>query len=181
MVPSWTWANTFRPSLRLSPTTFGCTRSRPQALDRRMSSAVSARLRRLVFQRAHGICEYCLIHEEDACFSFHVDHISSRKQKGSTTSDNLALACLRCNVSKGTDPGVIIGRPPRLVRLYHPRQDRWDEHFRIFAARIHPVSEIGEATVSLLDLNAQDRLLLRCALVKAGRYPSANALAYLRA
>jgi 5-methylcytosine-specific restriction endonuclease McrA len=82
-----------------------------------VSASVSVRLRRLVIQRAHGICEYCLIHQEDACFSFHIDHIVSRKQRGSTTSANLALSCLRCNVAKGTDPGTFIGRPPRLVRL----------------------------------------------------------------
>jgi hypothetical protein len=146
-----------------------------------MSDAVSARLRRLVVQRAHGICEYCLIHQEDACFSFNIDHIVSRKQRGPTTSANLALSCLRCNVAKGTDPGTFIGRPPRLVRLYHPRQDRWDGHFRLAAARIVPVSEVGEATVRLLDLNAPDRLLLRRSLIKAGRYPSIEALAYLRA
>jgi hypothetical protein len=144
-----------------------------------MSDSVSVRLRRLVIQRAHSICEYCLIHQDDACFSFHIDHIVSRKHRGPTTSTNLALSCLRCNVAKGTDPGAFIGRPPRLIRLYHPRQERWHQHFRLAAARIIPLSDEGRATVSLLDLNAPDRLLLRKALIKAGRYPSIEALAYL--
>jgi hypothetical protein len=144
-----------------------------------MSDSVSTRLRRLVIQRAHEICEYCLIHQDDACFSFHIDHIVSRKQRGATTSANLALSCLRCNVAKGTDPGTFIGRPPRLVRLYHPRQDRWVQHFRLAAARIVPLTDQGLATVRLLDLNAADRLLLRKTLIKAGRYPSIEALAYL--
>ncbi len=145
-----------------------------------MSHSVSVRLRRLVIQRAHEICEYCLIHQDDACFSFHIDHIVSRKQRGPTTSANLALSCLRCNVAKGTDPGCFIGRPPRLIPLYHPRLNRWDLHFRLAAARIVPHSDEGEATVRLLDLNAADRLLLRKTLIKAGRYPSTEALAYLR-
>lgn len=145
-----------------------------------MSDAVSTRLRRLVVERASGLCEYCLIHQDDAHFSFHVDHIVSRKQRGPTTSANLALACLRCNVAKGTDPGAFIGRPRRLVRVFHPRQDRWTEHFRLAAARICPLTDVGEATVQLLNLNAGDRLLLRRTLIKAGRYPSLEALAYLR-
>jgi hypothetical protein len=87
---------------------------------------------------------------------------------------------LRCNVAKGTDPGAIIGRPRRLVRLYHPRLDRWNEHFRLAAARIIPLTDIGEATVQLLNLNGADRLLLRRALIKAGRFPSQEALAYIR-
>lgn len=52
-------------------------------------------MRCLVIQRANGVCDYCLIHQEDAHFSFHVDHIISRKQRGPTTSENLALAYLR--------------------------------------------------------------------------------------
>jgi len=43
-----------------------------------MSDSVSTRLRRLVIRRAHEICEYCLIHQDDACFSFHIDHNQSR-------------------------------------------------------------------------------------------------------
>ena len=76
-----------------------------------MKDAVSAQMRRLVIQRAKGVCEYCLIRQDDNHFSFHVDSIVSRKQRGPTTGANLALACLRCNVAKGTDPGAFIGRP----------------------------------------------------------------------
>lgn len=144
-----------------------------------MSGSVSASLRRVVFQRANGVCEYCLIHQDDACFSFHVDHIVSRKQRGASDAANLALACIRCNVAKGTDPGAFVGDPPRLVRHFHPRRDRWTHHFRLSDARIVPLSDEGEATVRLLDLNAPDRLLLRESLIAAGRYPLSEALVYL--
>jgi hypothetical protein len=145
-----------------------------------MSGAIPTRLRRLVVDRAFGVCEYCLIHQTDAAFTFPIDHIISRKQRGSTTAANLALACLRCNVAKGTDPGAFIGSPPRLVRLYHPRQHCWSAHFRLAGARIVPLTDESEATVQLLSLNAGDRLHLRRMLIKVGRYPSLEALAYLR-
>ncbi|HCN30020.1 MAG TPA: HNH endonuclease [Verrucomicrobiales bacterium] len=145
-----------------------------------MSGQIPAALRRLVFERAAGLCEYCLIHQSDAHFTFPVDHIISRKHQGATKAANLALACLRCNVTKGTDVGALIGRPRRLSRLYHPRKDDWRAHFHLAGARIVPVSDVGEATVRLLDLNARDRLMLRRALARAGRYPSLEALAYLR-
>jgi hypothetical protein len=145
-----------------------------------VSESVSARLRRLVFQRAQGVCEYCLIHQTDAAFSFQVDHIISRKQRGPTKAANLALACLRCNVAKGTDPGAFVGRPPRLVSLYHPRLHCWSDHFRLNGARIMPLTDHGAATVQLLDLNSADRLLLRRTLIKVGRYPSLEALAITR-
>jgi len=144
-----------------------------------MSNPIPARLRRLVIQRSHGICEYCLIHQDDAYFTFHIDHIISRKHRGTTQAANLALSCLRCNVAKGTDPGAFVGHPPHLVRLYHPRLDTWNGHFRLIGARIRPLTDIGEATILLLDLNGPDRLLLRKALIQSRRYPSAEAYAYL--
>ena len=145
-----------------------------------MSDGISAALRRLVVTRAGGVCEYCLIHQDDAYFSFHVDHVISRKHRGPTDGSNLALACLPCNVAKGTDVATLVGRPRELVRLFHPRRDEWRDHFHLSGARISPLTSIGEATVQLLDLNGSDRLLLRRALVKAGRYPSQEALSYLR-
>jgi hypothetical protein len=145
-----------------------------------MSAAVPARLRRLVTERAGGICEYCLIHQDDAHFTFQVDHIVSRKQRGPTSAANLAMACLRCNVAKGTDVGALIGRPRRLIRLYHPRKDHWNDHFILSGARIVSLSDVGEATAQLLEFNTSDRVILRRALIKAARYPSISALAYLR-
>ena len=145
-----------------------------------MSDAVPARLRRLVFERTSGLCEYCLIHQSDAHFTFQIDHVISRKQRGPAKEAHLALACLRCNVAKGTDPAAYIGRPRRLVRLYYPRVDRWSDHFTLNGARIAPLTDVGEATVRLLDFNASDRLLLRRTLLRAGRYPSIEALAYMQ-
>jgi hypothetical protein len=55
---------------------------------------ISAELRRLVAARAEGLCEYCLIHEEDTFFGCEVDHIISEKHGGSTDAGNLAYACL---------------------------------------------------------------------------------------
>jgi 5-methylcytosine-specific restriction endonuclease McrA len=62
-----------------------------------MSSYISEAFRRLVVARAEGLCEYCLIHEEDTYFGCEVDHIISRKHGGPTEPDNLAFACSFCN------------------------------------------------------------------------------------
>lgn len=145
-----------------------------------MNETVPVRLRRLVFERACYLCEYCLIHQDDAHFTFQVDHILSRKHRGPTKADNLALSCLRCNAAKGTDQGAFVGRRSLLTRLYHRRLDRWQEHFYLSGTRIVAQTQVGEATVQLLDLNARDRLLLRRELAKVGRYPTLEALARLR-
>jgi hypothetical protein len=68
---------------------------------------ISVGLRRLVVSRAGRLCEYCLLHEDDAYFGCEVDHIISEKHGGATDSMNLAYACMSCNRSKGSDVGSI--------------------------------------------------------------------------
>ncbi|MFT5167951.1 MAG: hypothetical protein ACI8P3_003190 [Saprospiraceae bacterium] len=55
-----------------------------------MSAYISVELRNEVIGRAFNTCEYCLLHEDDAFFSFHIDHVISIKHGGDTVSENLA-------------------------------------------------------------------------------------------
>jgi hypothetical protein len=141
---------------------------------------ISATLRRLVNQRAKGLCEYCLIHENDTFLGCQFEHIISKKHGGPTNQANLALACVFCNQAKGTDIATIARSTGRISRLYNPRTDLWAEHFRFDGTRIIGLTEIGEATAALLAFNHPDRILEREELVKAGRYPSAAARARMR-
>lgn len=141
-----------------------------------MSSYINAELRRLVELRANGACEYCKIHETDTFFGCHVDHIIAEKHGGLTVENNLAYACAVCNRAKGTDIGSLVPGTQKLVRLFNPRIDRWDEHFRVDAESlaILPLTEIGAATAQLLGLNQIERLLERKALATIGRFPVAR-------
>jgi len=141
-----------------------------------MSSYVSHDIRGIVAGRANYVCEYCLIAEEDAYFRFQVEHIISRKHGGSSEIDNLALACVFCNRYKGSDIASLI--PPRneLIRFYNPRTDRWLEHFRLNGVVVGPLTEIGEATIRILQMNHDDQILDRQVLNVRGRYPSEAAL-----
>ncbi|HEV7225606.1 MAG TPA: HNH endonuclease signature motif containing protein [Pirellulales bacterium] len=145
-----------------------------------MSSYVSADLRRVVIARAGGLCEYCLIHEADAWLGCQIDHVISEKHGGLTSADNLAYACVFCNRNKGADLGSIAGSSGSYVRFFNPRIDRWSEHFSIQGARIGPLTEIGEVTVRILELNSAERLLEREALRAIGRFPSLEAAARIR-
>lgn len=137
-----------------------------------MTSYVSAELRRLVAARANGLCEYCLIHEEDTYFGCQVEHIISEKHGGPTEAMNLAYACVYCNRAKGTDLGTIVPNTGALTRFFNPRTDRWNDHFSLNGVRIEPHTEIGEATIRILRFNDPDRLDERESLERVGRYPS---------
>ena len=132
---------------------------------------ISIELRRLVAQRANGRCEYCLILASDRLSGCHVDHIISLKHGGETTSENLAYACMFCNLNKGTDLGSIIWRTGELIRFFNPRRDQWKEHFHFDNAIIQTLTDIGEVTARIFQFNDPERILERQILMKANRYP----------
>jgi hypothetical protein len=131
---------------------------------------VSQELRAQVAHRAGWRCEYCLIHEDDAAFAHEVDHVLSRQHGGDTSSENLAYACMICNRLMGTNVGSVDALGS-IVRLFNPRTDRWQDHFRLDGAILMPMTPAAEATARLLRLNAAERVIERSVLQRLGRYP----------
>jgi hypothetical protein len=105
-------------------------------------SYVSAALRRQVYDRANGSCEYCWIPELAVLISHEVDHMIAEKHGGRTDGDNLALACTSCNKFKGSDLASIDPLSGEIVRLYQPRGDRWRDHFQFQSGEILPLTAI---------------------------------------
>ena len=118
---------------------------------------ISVRLRTLVAERAGRRCEYCGIREADTFLGCQVDHIISEKHGGLTREDNLAFCCTPCNRAKGTDLAGI-DQAGKIVPLFNPRIDRWEEHFRHQGRHIIGVTSKGQATVRVLRFNAPERL-----------------------
>jgi hypothetical protein len=133
---------------------------------------IPAALRREVRAAARNTCEYCLIQEEDTFFGLEIDHIIAEKHGGETVFENLSCACLTCNRYKGSDIATIDLETRDVIRLFHPRRDQWHEHFALEGARIEGTSAVGKATVRLLKLNLEERLLERELLQSLSRYPT---------
>jgi hypothetical protein len=51
-----------------------------------------------------------------------------------------------------------------LVALFHPRRERWAEHFLLRGAHIQGTTPVGRATVYVLGMNDARRLELRSEL-----------------
>jgi uncharacterized Fe-S radical SAM superfamily protein PflX len=124
-----------------------------------------------VLRRANGRCEYCLYPEVRSAFAHQVDHIVSRKHSGTSALDNLALCCVFCNRYKGSDVAAIDSRTGEVVRLFHPRWDRWSDHFRIVGGIIEPVTPEAAVTARLLRFNEAQRVVERVLLQGVGLYP----------
>jgi hypothetical protein len=129
---------------------------------------MKASLRRLVWTRAQRRCEYCLIHQDQDELPHHIDHIIAVKHRGPTIESNLALACANCSLGKGSNIAGTDTRSGKIVRLFHPRLDGWQDHFRWSGARLQGITAIGRATIAVLNINQPDRVALRAELIAQG-------------
>jgi hypothetical protein len=121
---------------------------------------INASVRRLVRQRAADRCEYCGLSQASyELVTFHVEHVVAKQHGGTDDDGNLCLSCHWCNLFKG--PNLSTMEQGELVRLFNPRMDNWDEHFVVIEGQIHGLSEIGTATLRLLNMNDPDRVELR--------------------
>lgn len=126
-----------------------------------------------VAARAQHRCEYCHAPEVLFNFPFEVEHIVPPVHGGGDADDNLALACRACNVRKGAHVQHVDPETRAVVRLYHPRQDRWDEHFcaDVTAARVEGLTAIGRATVARLAMNDPTQAEARRFWIRLGLFP----------
>ncbi len=125
---------------------------------------MTAALRALVRERAGDRCEYCQLHQEDSPLAaLHIEHIRPLKHGGGSDEGNLCLACIDCNLHKGPNLTGIDPLTESVVLLFHPRQQRWDEHFQWDGIHIIGRTEIGRATIRVLCMNSDEQLELRMA------------------
>jgi hypothetical protein len=132
---------------------------------------MNRRLERLVRARANGICEYCQALESESELRFTIDHIIAEQHGGPTESMNLALACIFCNLHKGPNVGGIDPRTGRNTRLFHPRKDRWREHFKLRGEKLIGMTSIGRATVVALAMNHKSQLRIRRTWIRDDLFP----------
>jgi hypothetical protein len=91
--------------------------------------------------------------------------------------ENLALACCYCNRYKGPNLSGIDPESGNVVSLFHPRQQRWCDHFAWDGARLLAKSATGRATTHLLQINRADAVAVRRLLIQEGVFhadPSAS-------
>jgi 5-methylcytosine-specific restriction endonuclease McrA len=132
---------------------------------------IAASLRKLVIERADSRCEYCHLPEKYAYYSHEVDHIYAEKHGGETKDENLCLACAVCNRHKSSDICSIDPVTNAIVALFHPRKDKWDEHFAIHGSgHIQPLSPEARVTERILGFNRPDLVSDRQRLLRQGIY-----------
>lgn len=123
---------------------------------------MTARTKARVRERADHCCEYCLMSQDDSPLAaLHIEHIIPKIHGGSDDLDNLALACIDCNLHKGTNLTGIDPETKEVTPLFNPRSHKWLDHFSLVGAYIAGKSPIGRTTVRVLDMNSEEQLTLR--------------------
>jgi HNH endonuclease len=105
-----------------------------------------------------------LLHQQYTHLRHHIEHIVAKQHGGMDAVDNLALACHRCNLCKGPNLTGVDPHTRSVVTLFHPRHDRWHQHFVFRNARIEGLTPSGRATVELLKMNDARRIELRVSI-----------------
>jgi len=124
--------------------------------------SINESLRGLVRDRADNRCEYCCLHQEDSPLAaLHVEHIVPRKHGGSDDSENLALACIDCNLHKGPNLTGIDPLSNAITALFNPREDIWHEHFEWEGMQVSGKTDIGRTTVRVLEMNSDEQIGIR--------------------
>lgn len=130
-------------------------------------------LRSLIAQRDQGRCAYCMTAEQNCGFSMHIDHIDPESVGGSSTAENLCLACFSCNTYKGTKQAWSDPLTNAEVRLFHPLRQQWHDHFQwdVSGTLILGRTACGRATVAALRMNHPTIVFARRRWVAAGWHP----------
>jgi hypothetical protein len=123
--------------------------------------------------RAEHRCEYCRAPEAIFNLPFELEHIEPRARGGADDASNLALSCRACNVFKSDQQTYFDELSSAAAPLFHPRRDRWDEHFRadLATGRIDGLTSIGRATVACLRMNRPVQLAARIAWIELLLFP----------
>jgi hypothetical protein len=103
--------------------------------------------------------------------TFHVEHVIPHSKGGPSTLDNLALACPGCNLRKADRIEAVDPLGGSMTPLFHPRRERWSDHFDWKGTEVVCITTCGRATAALLDLNHPRRLRIRQAEARFGLFP----------
>ena len=138
-----------------------------------MGAFVPVSLRRQIRTQFVNCCAYCQTAETLTVATFEVDHIIPLAVGGESTLENLCLACPTCNRHKALRQTADDPVTGETVPLFHPQQDKWDEHF-IWSEDgtvLEGTTTIGRATIADLKMNREQIVRVRRMWVKMGEHP----------
>ncbi len=102
-----------------------------------------------------------------------MEHIIPLSGGGTSTIDNLCLACYRCNEFKGAKTHALDPLTGKTTSLFNPNTQNWREHFTWNRGGLEIVGKTacGRATVAALRLNGAWQIQARRIWMLIGLHP----------
>jgi 5-methylcytosine-specific restriction endonuclease McrA len=123
---------------------------------------INRKTRQRVRDRAGDRCEYCQLSQKlSPVAQLQIEHVIPKKHGGSDELDNLALACIDCNLAKSSNLTGIDPDTGNVALLFHPRRDDWPTHFAWQNAVLAGLTPTGRATIHVLNMNDAERIHVR--------------------
>lgn len=138
-----------------------------------MSVYIPVELKNKIHNHFAAFCAYCRTAEALTVTTFEFEHIIPLSAGGETVFENLCLACPSCNRYKATRQTAIDPDTQNEVKLFHPQQQLWTEHFAWSedATEVVGITSVGRATISALKINRLQLTRVRKMWVKMGEHP----------
>jgi len=123
-------------------------------------------------------CAYCHTAERIIGPFLEIDHIVPEAAGGTSTDQNLTLACPLCNSHKSDRTHAVDPETGALSPLFHPNGQVWHEHFGWTnkGAVVVGKTPVGRSTVAALDMNHPDIVATRRLWIAVGWHPPADDL-----
>lgn len=134
---------------------------------------ISRALREQVRHHFQDRCGYCQSAQKYVFAPLEIDHIFPVALGGTDDAENLCLCCPMCNAFKGLQIESIDPIAQKQEKLFNPRTEQWDEHFRWDGegTLILGLTPIGRATVTALNMNNLLAVTVRREWIRAGWHP----------
>jgi hypothetical protein len=138
-----------------------------------VSDYISEDLKARIRQQAGNRCGYCRSLQQYVWGTLEIEHTIPKSAGGSSDEANLWLACRPCNSHKSDQINAIDPMTEQTVPLYHPRNQKWTEHFTWSKDGTHIIGRTacGRATVKALKLNNTFAITVRRSWVSVGWHP----------
>jgi len=137
---------------------------------------LSVELEAEVIADAGSRCGYCQSDETLTGIPLSIEHVIPVSLGGQTVRDNLWRSCRPCNERKSAQVSAIDPQTGETAPLFHPRAQRWREHFQWSADGLYIIglTPTGRATIEALQLNRSLLIAARQRWVGAGWHPPSD-------
>lgn len=134
-------------------------------------SKIPEKLKNKVRRQAKHRYGYCLLPQSLNPNLLEIEHLLATANGGSNAEENLWLACRLCNGYKGTQAEGIDPKTNKIIALFNPRTQDWNENFEWREEKIVGKTPCGRATVQALKLNNEIISPLRKRWILVGWFP----------